>query len=461
MNTPATNYRQFAALVLFSVQLFTISAVASDNKVRPATTRPSSKGLQTLPPLAHKINGKWRFEVPMAQTAGVGYMEGDGIIESSGFFALLSLELAPGIQLKKRLLRIGMNVSYDSRETIGFSLAERHVHGGPDFRLRLGTKWDVGLTSDGGYCFRPNWPDSYQPVVTVNDLTGEQQRSGKLHGSDRNSYFHIGTDTYIKYRFTRRLSVEVYGGYDFKGYRHDPGYDENEAPTHLVPGDRHRVSGGIQLVGSTPERFWRFTLDTRIEDRRYTRTYARDAKTGYTHASSVTTSPNPLQHFVLLRLRQRNSFKLIDDVLKAVLIGEYTRKNDVYQGYYTTNSFALDIILSWTPTSRLELSVGYDLIYEKYTKDGYQASIDWPTDRHHPPLDNGNTIRDEFTYGATGRAEFATGVTNLHLFLQGDFKKNRTNFPDYEPGVFPRDQQYRINWDYLNWQLLFGVAFKM
>ena len=37
--------------------------------------------------------------------------------------------------------------------------------------------------------------------------------------------------------------------------------------------------------------------------------------------------------------------------------------------------------------------------------------------------------------------------------------RRRNNFPNYEPGVFPRSARYSVDWSYDNWQLLFGLEY--
>ena len=47
----------------------------------------------------------------------------------------------------------------------------------------------------------------------------------------------------------------------------------------------------------------------------------------------------------------------------------------------------------------------------------------------------------------------------LHAFVDVDASSQVTNFPDYQPGVFPKGASYALDWDYSNVAILAGVEF--
>ncbi len=439
------------SLFIFVVLFFVVLSPAGWTGEKSDAGDESAKSIS---PIAVSMNDNWQFVMPLESDTGIGYLSGYGTTEVSGVFVEANLSLSPGFQFRKRLLQLALTLAYDSREALGFDLDERHPHGGMSLRFRPNKSIDMGIETDGGMRFRPGWIDLYQPIAGENnEFTGRYKRT------DRNSYGHVGGELYFRYRFSKSYSGEMYGGHEYLNYFDDPGYSETDAPTHLVPGDRHRTRGGLQFTGVTPERFWRYSLDLRVENTQYLKSFARDAKTGYTHAAPGGLPANPKFHTVAFRARQRNSLKLIEDILQLVAVAQFTRTVDVFDNYYTSNNFAGNIDVKWTPTPRLELSVGYGITYERYTEDGYQAG-EIPSD-NHPPLDNGDAIRDELSHDADLRMEISVFRPNLKLFADGEVKKNMTNLPDYEPGIFPASSIYKINWDYLNWQLLCGLAFEM
>lgn len=453
--------------------LLSIGAHAADSKSKKRTTNRSDtqekkSELRSLGQPEIQLDKNWQFVFPLKVSTGAGYQKGEGVITDSGAVLSVAAEVSPGILLKNRKLLLAVGAVYSQRNTFGFTMFQRDVEGGPAFRVRPNSKLDFGGETLVGYVDKPRWPDPYQPEL-VND-----ESTGKLLRTDRNSYFFTELEGYFKIKFHPKFSGEIYGGYNYRNNVEDPNYSEADAPTHLVPGDKDRFRGGLNFTGSTPERFWRFSLDVRLDWTRYAKTYSRDAKTGLTHAGSPDEA-NPLQQFRELRFRQRNSLKLVKDVLKLVLIGEYTHNKDLFEHYYTWNKVDGSIRLKWTPTSRWLFEAGYGIGYQRYSKNGYQKTespsplsadvdpkdVDPEKGDSHPALDNGDSIRTELRHDVDARIEMALWVTQLKLYIEGDVSKNRTNFPDYEVNVFPSSRQYTIDWDYLNFEVLGGILFEM
>jgi hypothetical protein len=252
-------------------------------------------------------------------------------------------------------------------------------------------------------------------------------------------------------RFKKNFNGNVYAEYYYQNNIEDPNYNEVEEPMHLTPGDRYRIRGGVGVDGYVGKRIWRYSVDVRTDWTQYLKTFARDAKTGVTHSSPGGDPSNPLQEFIQVRVRERNSFKIYKQVVKAVAAFNYTRNIDIYQGYYTWNQWGGEAELNVSPIERLTIDAGYAIEYTKYTTDGYQE-----TDGH-PSLDNGDKIRTSLSHDVHGGVEVAVFFKELKLFAEGKWIRNDTNFPDYEPGVYPSGSQYLINWDYVNFQIMGGM----
>ena len=399
-----------------------------------------------IPPINKRINKRWRFLMPTEVEAGAGYLFGDGIQTEKGPVIVANLGIEPHFTFRKRKLKLGLTADYRSRESIGFSLAERHLYGGPFVDVRFKKKYTLSIFAEAGEKVRPNHPDPYQP-----ELDADGERTGRLLPTDRFSYFHASGGATLSVKFQKRLSGKVYGEYAYHNNAEDPSYDAVDSPTHLVPGDRDRARAGMGLTGYVGERIWRYLLDVRLDWTRYSDTVARDAKTGMTHAAPGGEPSNPMQRFLRIRIRERNSFRLYKRVLKGIVAADYTRNIDTFEGYYTWNQVSADIGLDFVPLRMLHLEAAYALEYRRYTEDGYQES------GNHPPLDNGDTIRSSLSHSVKGEIDVALGFDALRLFVEGSWEKKDTNFPDYEPGVFPSSAEYRINWDTLNYLIVGGV----
>ncbi len=446
MWAPTANGTRIALFLAFIAMRVT-AAENSKNAVTASDDPNDDTGaLAPLPEVDVALGKKWRFELPSELEAGFGYLSGDNIHTESGAVFVLEVETEPTFAYRKRKVRLRLPLKFDERETVGFDLAERHVQGGGECVIRPAQAWELGVTGGAGWFSKPRWADPYQPELDVAD-----NRTGRLLPTDRYSYFHADAGASVERRLNRKLSLELYSAYYFQNNVEDPNYDEIDTPTHLVPGDRDRTRGGLQLTGHTDERFWRYAIDGRADWIRYRRASARDAGDGLTHAALGGEPANPKQRFLQLRLRMRNSLKLIEDLLKLVAAVEYTRNMDVFQGYYTWNQIEGDFSFHIAPMDRLLLETGYFVAFRRYTRDGYQEAS------NHPALDNGDTIRANLLHVVNGRVELSVFFKSLKLFADVRFAHNTTNFPDYEPGIFPAGSAYRIDWDYINLHIIGGL----
>jgi hypothetical protein len=389
-------------------------------------------GPAEIPDISAKLNKKWTFEMPLDVKAGAGYMSGDETHTDQGAIFILDLGIDPSFSYRKKKLKVGLAADFSERETFGFHLPYRDISGGPFIDVRFKKKYVLSINGEAGNQFRPNWPDLYQPKV---DAAGN--RTGKLLATDRFSYLHAEGGANFEVRFKKNLNGNVFAEYYYQNNIEDSNYNEVDDPAHLVPGDRYRIRGGVGVDGYVGKRIWRYSIDVRTDWTQYLKTFARDAKTGLTNAAP--------------RIRERNSFRVYKQILKAVLAVDYTRNIDVFQGYYTWNQWGGEAELDVSPVERLTLDVGYSITYKKYTTDGYQE-----TD-NHPSLDNGDQIRMNFCQTIRGGVEVSIFFEELKLFVEGGWTRNKTNFPDYEPGVFPAGGAYRINWDYVNYQIVGGL----
>jgi hypothetical protein len=247
----------------------------------------------------------------------------------------------------------------------------------------------------------------------------------------------------------------MYGQYYYRDSVDDPNFDPVNRPTHLTPTDMDRFRGGMSAVGYAFHRFWRYLIDMRGEGLLYRKIYARDAQTGLTHAGVGGSPSNPLQRLFDLRVHHRSTFRLVPKIMKLSLEADYTFQKDLFQNYYTFHQVDGGLYPRWDISGRVFLSLGYGVTYRRYTEDGYAQG------GAHPALDNGDTIRMALTHSSMGQVEAPIGMKNLVLFVNAKAAFRTTNYPDYEPNIFPESSAYRINWDYTNFSVFGGASFEI
>ncbi len=127
--------------------------------------------------------------------------------------------------------------------------------------------------------------------------------------------------------------------------------------------------------------------------------------------------------------------------------------NDLYQGYYTYRGHHPSLGLDLAPGEVFSMSVRTQAWLRTYGPDSYAEG------GSHIPQDDGARRMDRlFKAGIDMEWQLAE---RWALVSSASLLVRRTNFPDYEPGIFPSSSSdYWIGWDDQNWSAMLGVAFE-
>jgi len=378
-----------------------------------------------------------RGDVDLEMLQGVGMLSGDGIIQGSGPVSLTELDLH--LKYRRGGLRMRFPVDLSHRHTLGYDLVESRGNAAIQARLEGTVAW---LEAEGGITgvLRPGWPDPYQPLA-----------DGTLEPTDRRSYLapSAGGEVGLEPVDGHRLTVSyAYKSYD---YVNDPDFDPEAEPTHLTPGDQHRHTGEVA---------WRSDLgDVRLEagataeHRSYTDRYARDAGTGLTHAGVGGDPANPLQ--TILDVEPGMQVRVQIGGGPVELRGGYGVEivTDPYQGYYSYLGHHPSLGLDFEAEDGPQVALRGDVYLRRYGPDSYAEGAT------HPALEYGDRRVDNRVKGS---ADVDVPVhAHWSVAAEGEFLLRRTNFPSYEPGVYPATRTYDIDWNYTNWMAILGVRYRL
>ncbi len=336
--------------------------------------------------------------------------------------------------------RAGASLDVGHRETQGASLRESKSY----LEAELGHRWGPKLRVTGearlGGVWRPGWPDQYQPLA-----------DGSYEPTDRYSHWDRRVGATVAGIPLRHHHARARYRYELVDYRQDPDYDPQVAPTHLVPADygEHQLDLSWRYFG----RGWKLggALDSFVKD--YYFVFSRDAGTGKTHAGAGGPPPNPLQTIRGLEPQVTGELSLLHDAVELDAGYGYELVQDAYQGYYSFTGHHPTLAVAWRLRPGTELAARGELWWRTYGPDSYAVGGD------HPPLLYGDRRVDHRARARLGlRTRLAphwTGVADLTLRVR------RTNFPTYEPGVFPSSREYDIDWRYDNWVMSAGVEYHL
>lgn len=285
--------------------------------------------------------------------------------------------------------------------------------------------------------WRPSWPDLYQPLP-----------AGGLRSTDRFSYLQrtgqLGAQGLLGHATRARIAYS----YSLWDYRTDPAFRPVDAPNHLPPSDHDEHALKLGASSSFGPFRARLTLD--LFQRDYFFVFARDRRTGKTHAGPGGLPANPLYvtrgaepelaisaRLSSLSLRGSFGVQLIDDV---------------FQGYYSSVAHHPALGVRWSVSKKWSLELAGELWLRRYGPDSYAQGPG------HPALTFGDR-RAERTTGLLLESRWKLS-NELTLLSSANATLRRSNFPNYEPGIFPRSARYSIAWSYDNWQLLTGVEYR-
>ncbi len=362
--------------------------------------------------------------VEVSSRMGAGYVHGR---KTRSFD---SAQLAAGLRVKQRH-RLGdwsfkLPISLEHLEPISEPIPQ--TTGTAGFSLGYGgvrfIKPQVGARILG--VWRPAWPDLYQP-----------QPDGSLARTDRHSYWKREGRLGLLFRPFDKNHARLRYRYSIKEYRQDPNFEPVERPVHLTPDNSVEHS----LTATWRTYFGKHNIGASLEvyRRHYPFTFARDRYTGLTHANPGGLPPNPLQDYLGWVPELFGKWKLSRHLVlrPSALV---TINRDEFQGYYSFVEPELGLRLSWHASKKVRLRLGLEASQRNYGPDSYREGS------NHPALDYGSRRRDS---QRKANIDVSYALTpKLSLLLENEVVVRRTNFPDYEPGVFPAGAAYDIDWDY-------------
>ena len=384
------------------------------------------------------------IEVDVKAALGEGVITGDGIHRSVDgspvSMSVVSVELDPSVQWSA--FQLSLPTQIEHRETWGAHLSRTDASS--TLALDFKPMRQFKATLEGGIAAvsKPTWLDPYQPVDNLVDNgflpTDRRSRVDTTFGARLMTVPWSKTFARLGYAFTRSMTTR------------DPAFDPIERPNHLTPrnNDEHRLRASLKTtLGalkpgvsiSAFQREWFFV-------------FARDGGTGSTNAGPGGDPPNPLQLFRGLELEPEAALTLLNEAVVIDAGWRVRLVDDVYAGYYgrIENRLSLGMQTHTGPKDlQLETRTRFDFNYVLYGENAYAAG------GRHPALDDGDrrTLRRSRVTVAARFPEHAP----VHLVGELAASSQVTNFPDYLPGVFPRTQNYVVDWDYQNASAWLGL----
>ncbi len=381
-----------------------------------------------------KRSAVWRVDVEAGALAMAGALQGEA--HRPGTAAVMQAEADARVDVTRGQWRLRVPIEASHRETQGASFDETGAAAGAALRWRHSARLRITAEGELSGVWRPDWPDPYQPAPTGGTMT-----------TDRYSHLDRSVGATVALIPIKHHHARVAYEYTLVDYRQDPAFDAIEEPNHLVPSDheQHALDLSWRYFGSG----WKAGVGADLFVKQYFFAFARDAGTGYTHAGPGGAPPNPLQRLRGLEPSASVERTWLDDSLEIDLSYGYEIQQDTFEGYYSYRGHHPVAKLRWTVRRGHELSARAELRWRTYGPNAYAAG---PS---HPPLTYGDRRVDRRGVVSTGyRMNLGGGWSAV---ADGSITRRRTNFPSYEPGVFPASRAYDIDWNYDNWALLLGV----
>ena len=371
------------------------------------------------------------MDASVAQSAGV--LSGDTIHPEGGPASWTDLALRSETSLGTWDLSLPLDLSH--RQTFGFPLSE--TRGALGSKLRNAWGPHKLLLYAGVYgTWRPGWLDPYQP-----DASGEPTSTHRHSFASPRLRAQWSVLPREGHRFTFEAQLRR------PDYLEDPDYDPELAPTHIVPGDHLRSS--LEFAWRLDGDRWRLDLSTNADLRAYTETFARDAGTGLTHASSQ--DPNP--SYRTLDLEPRVRLRVEPGPLSLRVGYGLEIVEDLFEGYSSYRGHHPSLRVDWQLSDALALSGRSELWLRRYGPDSYADG------GGHIPLDAGERRWDRRARGSLELRHRLGAHWAVGTELQGALRE--TNFPDYQPGVSPTSSSaYDIDWDWRTWQGALGLSWE-
>lgn len=396
-------------------------------KKRPARAPKRRKARQP----AAKATSGFSFK----SSAGFGFQHGYGVRRFDSPVTRLRATWAPWRMLGP--VRVELPLDYQLLSIPDAELNEYRSSGALKLSLPLSRRLEPFASVELTGVWRPNWPDLYQPLA-----------GGGLMSTDRFSYwqrqYQVGAQSLLG-RATKARARYTFSLWD---YRTDPAFRPVDSPNHLPPSDHDEHA--IELsIGSTFGAF-RPRASLLSFQRSYFFVFARDRRTGKTHAGPGGLPANPL--YVVRGAEPELS--LAARMGKLTLRGAFGVQlvDDVFQGYYSSIAQHPALSARWLATERFGLELGGELWLRRYGPDSYAPGPG------HPALAFGERRVDRM--GKTRLEPRFKIAPDWSLAAPSELTIRRTNFPAYEPGIFPRSRQYSVDWSYDNWQVMLSVEYR-
>jgi hypothetical protein len=379
----------------------------------------------------------WQREIETSASARAGALQGLGTRRAGG--AMQRVDADAEIAVEHGAWGLGLPLDASHRETQGASLDETGGSAGLELRYRHGPELRLAIEASISGMWRPDWPDQYQPLG-----------DGSYLPTDRYSHWDRQVGATVAAIPLRHHHARAEYGYTLADYRQDPNFDPVNAPNHLVPSDheQHTLDLSWRYFGDG----WKAGVAADAFLKNYFFAFSRDAGTGLTHANPGGVPPNPLQQLRGVEPALSFEREWMGGDLELGLSYGYEIQQDTFQGYYSYTGHHPAVDLMWMVRPGHELRSKAWVTWRTYGPDSYAAGPG------HPPLAYGDRRVERRGAVSLGyRMRIARG---LHAVADGDLIVRRTNFPPYEPGVFPSTRLYDIDWSYTNWSLLAGLEYE-
>jgi len=361
----------------------------------------------------------------------------DGYTIRPDAMGALRLGLKSRPTLVRDALTLRFPASLSHRQTIGGALSELRGRLGLEIAFAVQPRFKAYIEGKVSGVYRPGWDDLYQPLA-----------GGGYESTNRYSYWGPQLVLGLSGKPLRHTAARLEVGTGYWDSRTDPNYDST-LPTHLVPGDTSNSFARASFHYLTKRS--RAGLSLRLASQNYKAAFSRDRFTGKTHAGPGGPPANPLQRLIifdgsaLFRLRTKNKHQSI------TLRYTHQIQVDRFDGYYSYVAPTPELELKLRPMKKLSLSATLGLELRQYGSNSYAAG------GSHPALDYGD--RRQATLVSAKLASAYRIQKGLHGTLELRYAYRRTNFPDYQPRVYPAGRDYSVDWDYSTLWVFAGVKY--
>ena len=376
------------------------------------------------------------FGVSYRSSGAIGFQHGYGVRRFD----------SPLLELRGALLpwkifgpvRLELPLEYQQLNLPAGKLAEYRADGTLRATLRTWRVLQPFAGVEATAVWRPNWPDLYQPTA-----------EGGLLPTDRFSYWRRRGDVGVLALPGKSTKLRAAFSYSLYDYRQDPAFRPVDEPNHLPPSDREELE--LKTSVSTTLGPLRPQLNASFWTRDYFFVFARDKLTGKTHAGPRGLPPNPLYATRGFEPELVLTLRLPIGSVRSAYSVQFVE--DTFQGYYSSVEHHPSLALRWLASKSLTVDLSGELSLRRYGANSYVAG------RSHPALTFGDRRQDQLK---SVQLEASWKLSKeWTLLATGKLTTRNTNFPPYEPGVFPRSAQYDVQWNYDNWRLSAALQYRV